>query len=210
LITGDKVLKKKKHLEFILDTFLLAVFIGLFFPAAVMLDSVLRDYIPFLDTGFDLRMTTGTSMLTTINDLDIVFIQKHPKDIKVGDIISFELDGFPTRIMHRVIDIQEEPILTFKTKGDNNGEPDRGRITMDQVRGRAILIISASFLITPHMLYTPIILSAICVLLKIVYWLSRKNTIPRFSLDITTALLILILVASCAKLVVVMHYKNFC
>lgn len=61
----------------------------------------------------------------------IIFCSSVPvEDIRVGDIIGFNLPG-GAKVAHRVIDITEEDgKLWFQTKGDANEDPDRDLVSI--------------------------------------------------------------------------------
>jgi signal peptidase I len=86
-----------------------------------------------LGTQYPMAAVTSSSMWPTLKKGDLVFLKgvDKPEDLRVGDIIGFELDdgGFA---IHRVFDIDGDRITT---KGDANGEPDPP-ISFDQVIGR--------------------------------------------------------------------------
>ncbi len=68
------------------------------------------------------RVVSSGSMEPTYYEGDVVFIKKvDPFTLQVGDIIVFEPKGGGIPIVHRIEEIiQEEGVLYFVTKGDNN------------------------------------------------------------------------------------------
>lgn len=78
------------------------------------------------------------SMYPEIKIGDAVLIKKcSPNDIKVQDIIEYQMDGYT--VIHRVIEIyQEDGEFFFITKGDSNDDPDRIPVRESQLIGRAI------------------------------------------------------------------------
>ena len=57
-----------------------------------------------------------------------------PAQIKVGDIIAFNPPWDPdATVSHRVIEVIEEPTLSFYTKGDVNEDPDFDAVPADHV-----------------------------------------------------------------------------
>jgi signal peptidase len=59
-----------------------------------------------------------------------------PSEIKVGDIIAFNPPWDPeVTVSHRVIEVLEEPTLSFRTKGDANEDPDFDIVPADNVLG---------------------------------------------------------------------------
>lgn len=76
-----------------------------------------------------------------------------PKDIKVGDVITFRPDK-SAAISHRVTDISNEGGLSFYTKGDANIGADTGAVLPETIEGKYLLRIPklgnvALFLQTP-------------------------------------------------------------
>lgn len=84
-----------------------------------------------------IAVLTG-SMTPGIAVGDVVIVKKcSPKQISVGDIIEYQLDGFS--IIHRVIEIKEvNNELCFVTKGDNNKAPDSELVKESQVIGKSL------------------------------------------------------------------------
>lgn len=100
--------------------------------------------------GFEMRVITTNSMQGTIDKgTMIVSTRVEPKDIKVGDIITYKT-GYYTRdksdyiITHRVIEISPiiednitgESSYYFQTRGDNNPDKDPYLVHQDDVISR--------------------------------------------------------------------------
>jgi len=72
----------------------------------------------------------GTSMEPELHAGNLMLIEEVlPSEVKVGDIIVFTIPrmvreqyNYPLVIAHRVMKVNTEPSLTFRTKGDNTGE----------------------------------------------------------------------------------------
>lgn len=72
----------------------------------------------------------GTSMEPALSAGNLILIKEaNPADVKVGDIIVFTIPqavqdayNYPPIVAHRVIKINTERGVTFRTKGDNTGE----------------------------------------------------------------------------------------
>ena len=99
---------------------------GLIFLVLLVVVSafILRGMLPFMPVF-------GTSMEPILKAGNIITIEEvSPSDVKVGDIIIFEVPGavreyysYPTIVAHRVIEVNDNAgFLTFRTKGDNTGE----------------------------------------------------------------------------------------
>jgi signal peptidase I len=84
----------------------------------------------------------GSSMEPTLNSGSLLTISSvNPKEIKVGDIIVYNVPSmvqdyynYPPTVAHRVIKINTQPSLTFRTQGDNTGE-DPFTIRPEDIRG---------------------------------------------------------------------------
>ena len=83
-----------------------------------------------------MKVLTG-SMEPSIKVGDIVVVRKRPvSDIKIGDVITYKMEG-DVYITHRVAQIlMEDDDLKFKTKGDANNIEDSDFISEDQLIGR--------------------------------------------------------------------------
>ena len=92
------------------------------------------------------RRVDGHSMLPTLEDGDLVFIQKvSASDIHIGDIIVYDpgtstyeagCSAVGSSVIHRVINITGTG--NFVTKGDNNPSDDRGGISNGAVQYKCI------------------------------------------------------------------------
>lgn len=60
---------------------------------------------------------------------------KGPEDIKIGDIIAYDMEGQPRPIVHRVTSIQKDQYgnVQYITKGDSNAVPDPEPVPYDKV-----------------------------------------------------------------------------
>jgi len=110
----------------------LAILIG----AVIASFFVLRGALPFIPIF-------GTSMEPGYHAGDLITIEPvSPREVKVGDIIVFELPGavreyynYPEVVAHRVIKVSAEPSITYRTKGDNTGE-DPFTVRAQDLKGR--------------------------------------------------------------------------
>ncbi len=100
--------------------------IGLAFVTIACIAAFLsvRGTLPFMPIfGSSMDPTLKSGGLLMIDPLD------NPRDIKVGDIIVYnvpsmvrEYYNYPPTVAHRVIKVLEVPSLSFRTAGDNTGE----------------------------------------------------------------------------------------
>jgi hypothetical protein len=101
-------------------------------------DQVILD-IPDVQTG----VVAASKSMDPFLDKNTVVLEVPPKastDIKVGDIIIYELQG--VRIVHRVVSIDTDESGWFATtKGDNNPKPDPDPVRFSQVKGIVVGVI---------------------------------------------------------------------
>lgn len=78
------------------------------------------------------------SMEPTLNINDLVIVKKYNsnKDLKKGDIITFNQEG--RIISHRIKEIIENEDYLIITKGDNNEVPDKELVKEEQIYGKVI------------------------------------------------------------------------
>ena len=103
-----------------------------------------------------LAVVQTTSMVPTLKPGDLILIEKvDPSTIRIGDIIAFNVVAYPGEnnqptvyrhifiVTHRVIDILRiNNTLFFKTKGDNNPEPDPWLVPASGVLGKVYKVVS--------------------------------------------------------------------
>lgn len=93
---------------------------------------------------FSAHLIVSESMLDKINVNDVV-INRYikPKDVTVGDIITFRSPGDITKnYTHRVIGIIEvDGVYYYKTKGDNNYNVDKLLVSDDLLIGKVMFLI---------------------------------------------------------------------
>jgi signal peptidase I len=72
----------------------------------------------------------------------IEIVPESPDQIKVGDIVSYVSDYADGYIIHRVIyKGTDDDGVYFIMKGDNNPDPDPGRIRFDQIQRVVVAIV---------------------------------------------------------------------
>jgi SOS-response transcriptional repressor LexA len=89
-------------------------------------------------TGHDITRQDFLSF-TDFNGLsrgDLLLVVK-PVNLQVGDIVIYQRDGTSITIVHRVIEISGDRIVT---KGDNNAGPDQP-ITLGNVQGKVVFAV---------------------------------------------------------------------
>lgn len=101
---------------------------------------------------FRTLIVKSNSMYPILSKGDIILIKKSI-NYKKGDIITYEDENF--LITHRVIEIKDN---YFCTKGDNNNSEDNDLISLENVKGKVILIINRSCQIYILLLFIVIVL----------------------------------------------------
>jgi signal peptidase len=85
---------------------------------------------------YPLAVVMSGSMKPTLEPGDLILVQKvDPMNLKVGDIIVFEVPWSSTPIVHRVVAIEDGKIFT---KGDSNLYPDPGYRSPEDIYGKVI------------------------------------------------------------------------
>lgn len=86
--------------------------------------------------GLKSFVIVSESMEPTIMTGDAIFVKSvEEKELKVNDIISFQ-DGNSVNT-HRIVEItRENGVTKYTTKGDNNKNPDKEKVTYDQIEGK--------------------------------------------------------------------------
>lgn len=107
--------------------FSLFLLISMLYLFIIISPKIIKDFYPF---GIKTAIVVTGSMEPTLKINDFV-IMKKPKEIKVNDIISFKQNNTTNEVLHRVIKINNNEIVT---KGDANNIEDEP-IDIDQVTG---------------------------------------------------------------------------
>ena len=67
---------------------------------------------------------------------------KYASEIKVGDIVAYDVDGYDYAFVHRVVEIgNDENGVYFTTKGDNYFEEDADKVRFSQIEGIVVGIL---------------------------------------------------------------------
>lgn len=132
----DKSTRTHKVLT-IVGTVLCVILIPILIVNCILIvKSFVSDDVPSIGGATPLIVLTD-SMYPVIESGDLIICETaEPKDIKVGDVISFfDPAGNGTSIVtHRVIEITEENgKLAWRTKGDNNNTEDKLAVTEDKL-----------------------------------------------------------------------------
>ncbi|TXT55296.1 MAG: hypothetical protein BAJATHORv1_40207 [Candidatus Thorarchaeota archaeon] len=138
-----------------------------------------------MGTTSPLVVVTSGSMEPTLYRGDLLAIQARSEDnIQVGDIIVYVDDWYQASpIVHRVIEIQEQPDGTkhFFTKGDANAFIDPEYRTIDEILGVVVFTVPAVGNVSIWMRgggYIPVIILFILILFgpEIYDYLKKEDT----------------------------------
>lgn len=73
----------------------------------------------------------------------IVRARAAPEEIKLGEVIAFNVEGLDHPVCHRVIEIiKTEEQISFRTKGDANESPDEWVVDADHLIGKIVFNLS--------------------------------------------------------------------
>lgn len=120
-ISNSRNIRNQKIIDILVQ-----IFIGIFLFITILLVSGIGRYIIF---------TIGSgSMEKTIMIGDVVLIDQKDLDIDKGDIIAYKHDDVV--LVHRVIEKTTDSYgIYYRTKGDNNKEPDNWLIKEEEIIG---------------------------------------------------------------------------
>jgi len=90
--------------------------------------------------GFTFNTILSGSMEPKIQTGAMIAMKEIPaKEIRVGDVIGFKVEGIDTSVCHRVIEkVDTDGGFGFRTKGDNNEDPDSWVVKPEDIRGKVI------------------------------------------------------------------------
>lgn len=143
-----------KLITFILIVFIIIASAGLIKAKKNNTEPEFLGYRPILVLTGSMEETMKEKSVVIVKSKDYENALIKPAKINKNDIIMFEdhktsefeandkNDGkqVTQKVLHRLIDINEDGTLV--TKGDNNRRADINNITMDNVRGKVVLIIN--------------------------------------------------------------------
>lgn len=119
--------------------------------AAVLTGILVIPLVPEI-FGINTYCIQSGSMEPILETGSLIFTMK-PKDIKIGDIITFQKWDIP--VTHRVVDIQNG---MYVTKGDANGKEDQGGILEKELLGKVLKLPGDRYCI-PYMGYIHTLIS---------------------------------------------------
>ena len=127
---------------------------------------IFKDFYPF---GIRTAIVLSGSMEPTLEINDFVVVKK-PDVIKVNDIVSYRQDDLSKEVLHRIIRMNDDEIVT---KGDANNTEDNP-IAMSQITG--VYVCKIKYLGNIISLMTkPIGISIICTTLVIILLIPTKK-----------------------------------
>ena len=135
----NKISKENTRVNKVMNLFSIAIYI-IFIPLIIFnFTLILKSFFNPTKTpdffGFKNYIIVSGSMEPTIHVGDAIFIKEVAQDkIKVNDIISFQ-DG-DTITTHRIVKMENENgIIRYTTKGDNNHAEDKDKIVYSKIEG---------------------------------------------------------------------------
>jgi len=116
-------------------------------------------------TGIRMCAVVSGSMEPNLPTWSLSFVSTRTKyeDLKVGDIVVYNRESDGKRIIHRVIEITEEGIVT---KGDHNKIDDGVSVTPDNLYGRHLFYIPKVGKL-PMLIHTPAGIAVVGALLAL-------------------------------------------
>lgn len=125
--------------------------------------------------GYKNFVIVSGSMEPTIMVGDAIFVKKVPQnDIKINDIISFYEDDII--VTHRVVDIiNENGIVKYRTKGDNNNTVDRKMTDYQKIEGKYQFKINGFGVVTEFLKNRVTLIFLITIMIIIFLYQNRLN-----------------------------------
>ena len=152
------------------------------------------DEVPSLGGVFPMIVLTD-SMYPEIAAGDLIICNTaEPDEIQVGDVISFfdPMGSGTSVVTHRVLEIvEEEDVLSYRTKGDNNNAEDQVLVPQENLVGIYRIRIPGLGNVAMFMQTTPgLILCVVCpVLLLVGFDMLRRKKYEKSKQQDTDALL---------------------
>lgn len=133
-------IKKRIEIQNKLKKVLYIVLIIFIYNVIVVLFSSINNNQNLQIFGQKYYIISTNSMSPTINKYDVV-VSKSVKqnELKVGDVITYQIND--EVITHRISRIEEQDKIYYYTKGDNNVDEDKRKITFNDIKGKEIYII---------------------------------------------------------------------
>ncbi len=136
----DKIDKESKRMYIIGKIFTILLYIIIipiiFYNLTLIIKSCINPYETPDFFGYKNFIIVSGSMEKTIMTGDAIFVKEVPQEeIDVNDIISFQDgEGITT---HRIIaKTEENGVIKYTTKGDNNNVEDRQKVVYEQIEGK--------------------------------------------------------------------------
>ncbi|MCD6468326.1 MAG: signal peptidase I [Thermoplasmata archaeon] len=146
---GSYIFPKKERKRIVLTKKGLVTAAALAVTAFLFLTYV---FIPVMQGSTHFLIVLSGSMRPAIHPGDIVVSSYvKPKDVKVGDVITFTDEGNTKNyVTHRVVEVlSEHGVIYYKTKGDANENPDMRLVKSTRLVGHVAFTI-------PYLGYLPV------------------------------------------------------
>ena len=133
-------IKKRIEIQNKLKKVLYIVLIIFIYNVIVVLFSSINNNQNLQIFGQKYYIISTNSMSPTINKYDVVVCKNvKQNELKVGDVITYQIND--EVITHRISRIEEQDQTYYYTKGDNNTEEDKKKITFNDIKGKEIYVI---------------------------------------------------------------------
>jgi signal peptidase I len=87
--------------------------------------------------GHQMYMVLSGSMSPAFDTGSLIFVRPQPpQTLQVGDIITFRSSSGEQLTTHRIVEVMDENILRFRTRGDANNTDDPNPVPASNVLGR--------------------------------------------------------------------------
>ena len=136
----DKIDKESKRMYIIGKIFTILLYIIIipiiFYNLTLIIKSCINPYETPDFFGYKNFIIVSGSMEKTIMTGDAIFVKEVPQEeIEVNDIISFQ-DGDEITTHRIIAKTEENGVIKYTTKGDNNNVEDRQKVVYEQIEGK--------------------------------------------------------------------------
>lgn len=133
-------IEKRKNTSKTFKRVLHIVSVILIYNAVLLFFSSINKMQDFSVLGYKAYIITTNSMEPSIKHGDAILTKKpKEKDLKEGDIITFDRNN--EAITHRIlrIDKEEDNTYHYVTKGDNNNVEDKEKVSFEDIKGKKVI-----------------------------------------------------------------------
>ena len=133
--------------------------------------------------GYSYFTVMTPSMRSSIPPGSFIVTKKtEASELQIGDVITFFASGIDETVTHRIVEVIPDSELQFRTKGDDNHEPDSEPVPGSRVIGKVVFHVkylgSVMLLLKQHIGWVLAIFFLLFALSLTLGWVFRKEVAP--------------------------------